>query len=84
MRPAKCRSEHPGQNRQGYLIVILALAGDSSTTSLALAWTYCALRIVHSLWQNLVNTIPVRFTLFLLSSLCLLGLALKAVYLTLG
>ena len=66
------------------VIVILALAGDSSTTSLALAWTYCALRIVHSLWQNLVNTIPVRFTLFLLSSLCLLGLALKAVYLTLG
>ncbi|KAA1191995.1 MAPEG family protein [Pseudohalioglobus sediminis] len=66
------------------VIMILAVAGDSTTTSLALAWAYCGLRIVHSLWQNLVNTIPIRFMLFLASSLCLLGLALKAVYLTLA
>jgi hypothetical protein len=66
------------------VIMVLAFAGDSSTASLALAWAYCALRILHSLWQNLVNTIPVRFALFALSSLCLLGLALKATYLTLA
>lgn len=66
------------------VIMILAVAGDSTSTSLALAWAYCGLRIVHSLWQNLVNTIPIRFMLFLVSSLCLLGLALKAVYLTLA
>ena len=66
------------------VIMILAVAGDSTSTSLALAWAYCGLRIVHSLWQNLVNTIPIRFMLFLASSLCLLGLALKAVYLTLA
>jgi len=66
------------------VIVILAVAGDSSTPSLALAWAYCTLRILHSLWQNLVNTIPIRFGLFFLSSLCLLGLAVKAAYLTLA
>ena len=66
------------------VIMILAVAGDSTTTSLALAWAYCGLRIVQSLWQNLVNTILIRFMLFLVSSLCLLGLALKAVYLTLA
>ncbi len=66
------------------VIMILAVAGDSSTTSLALAWGYCGIRILHSLWQNLVNTIPIRFALFFLSSLCLVGLALKAGYLTLA
>ena len=59
--------------------VILALAGEGSGTNLALAWTYVALRIIHSLWQGLVNTLPVRITLFVLSTLCLLGLAVNAV-----
>jgi hypothetical protein len=47
------------------------------------AWGYVALRIVHSLWQALVNTLPVRFTLFVLSTLCLLVLALHAAKLAL-
>lgn len=56
----------------------LALAGDFSTVSLALAWTYVALRVVHSLWQALVNVIVPRFVLFFVSSLVLLALALRA------
>ena len=64
------------------VVVILAVAGDTSTLNTNLAWAYCGLRVLHSLWQGLVNTIPVRFGLFLLSSLCLLALAINAVRLT--
>ena len=52
--------------------------GDASTASLALAWAYVALRIVHSLWQALVNRIPVRFALFAMSSLVLFALVARA------
>ncbi|MEO0033041.1 MAG: hypothetical protein RIS94_2799 [Pseudomonadota bacterium] len=63
-------------------VLILAVVG-ASATDVALAWGYVALRIVHSLWQALVNTIPVRFTLFALSTACLIGLAVHAAMLTL-
>ena len=56
----------------------LALLGDASTASLALAWAYVALLVVHSLWQALVNRIPVRFALFALSSLVLFALVARA------
>jgi hypothetical protein len=48
-----------------------------------LAWVYVALRIVHSLWQNLINKIPVRFALFLASTIALIVLAVRAVMATL-
>lgn len=66
------------------VIIILALAGGTSQLTVGLAWAYVALRVVHSLWQALVNRLPVRFTLFLLSTLCLLILTIKAVLLTFG
>ena len=46
--------------------------------SVALAWSYVALRIVHSLWQALVNVIKVRFALFAVSSLVLFALVARA------
>ena len=49
--------------------VSLAILGDFSTASRALAWTYVALRVAHSLWQALKNIIVPRFVLFSLSSL---------------
>lgn len=58
-------------------LVILALMG-ASALDVTLAWAYVALRVVHSVWQATVNRIPVRFTLFLLSTACLLVLALHA------
>jgi len=64
------------------VVVVLAVAGDTSVLNTNLAWAYCGLRVLHSLWQGLFNTIPVRFLLFLLSSLCLLALAVNAVRLT--
>jgi hypothetical protein len=61
---------------------ILAILGPHEHDVL-FAWAYVALRIVHSLWQALINTVPVRFALFNLSTLCLLVLALHAAKLAL-
>lgn len=63
-------------------VVILHLAGGTNGTTLALAWAYVVLRILHSLWQLSVNKIPVRIALFGLSSICLVGLAVRAVLAT--
>jgi hypothetical protein len=63
-------------------LMILAIMGPAAL-DVTLAWAYVALRIVHSLWQNLVNTIPVRFGLFLLSTTALIVLAVRAVMATL-
>lgn len=51
------------------------LSSNDGTFTVALAWAYVVLRVVHSLQQALVNFIPVRFALFALSSFCLMGLA---------
>ncbi|MEY2926459.1 MAG: hypothetical protein RL367_936 [Pseudomonadota bacterium] len=61
------------------VVAILALASQGGGLNTTLAWGYVGLRIAHSLWQALVNTIPVRFTLFLVSTLCLFALAINAV-----
>jgi hypothetical protein len=64
-------------------VSILALAGQGGGINTTLAWAYTGLRIAHSIWQATVNTImPVRFGLFLLSTLCLFGLAINAVLAT--
>ncbi len=49
-----------------------------------LAWGYVGLRIAHSLWQATVNKLPVRFTLFALSTLCLMVLAIHAALKAMG
>jgi hypothetical protein len=64
-------------------IGILALLGQATAVNVALAWGYTGLRIVHSLWQILVNTIPIRFGLFILSTICLIALAINAARATL-
>ena len=55
-------------------VIIAALLPGSGPVDLGLAWTYVGLRVIHSLYQATVNTIEVRFALFFLSSLALLGL----------
>lgn len=66
-----------------YAVVgILALAGAGSGVNATLAWLYVGLRVVHSLWQIMVNTVPVRVGIFALSSMCLLALAINAVRVT--
>ena len=60
------------------LALALAMLGQGDGLNLVLAWSYVGLRVVHSLWQALFNVIEVRFVLFVLSSLVLIGLTLSA------
>ena len=64
-------------------LATLAILGANDQDVL-FAWGYVALRIIHSVWQATINTLPVRFTLFNLSTLCLMVLAVRAAMLTLG
>lgn len=63
-------------------VVILAIMGASGIDVL-LAWVYVGLRIVHSVYQATVNVVKVRFLIFLLSTIALLVLAIRAVMATL-
>jgi hypothetical protein len=65
------------------VVVILALSGAGTGVNVILAWAYVGLRVLHSLWQSLVNTLPIRIALFAISSTCLLALAVNAVRATL-
>ncbi len=64
------------------VVMIIALTGPAAIDVL-LAWAYVGVRVVHSLWQILVNSIPVRFGLFLTGSIVLIALAIRAVMATL-
>ncbi len=57
--------------------IILALAG-AGQLDVWLGWAYVVLRVVHSVWQAVVNTIPVRLTIFMLASIVLLVMAVRA------
>ena len=65
------------------MVIILAVVGDTSAASYYAAWIYTGARILHSLWQMQVNTVPVRFMLFAISTLALLMLCVHAVMFTL-
>jgi hypothetical protein len=58
-------------------VIIAALLPGSGPIELGLAWSYVGLRVIHSLFQATVNKIEVRFALFFLSSLALLGLVAR-------
>ncbi len=55
----------------------LALIGAGDGFNLILAWTYVALRIVHSLVHALINIVIWRFAVFMLGSVVLLVLAIR-------
>jgi hypothetical protein len=61
------------------LAITLALLGEGDGLNLTLAWAYVGLRVVHSLFQALVNKIEVRFVLFMLSNVPLAWLTVNAV-----
>ena len=61
-----------------YAVVFLLALNGFTKLDVALAWSYVALRIIHSLWQALVNTQPARVILFLSSSIPLIVLAIRA------
>ena len=55
----------------------LALIGHGGGLNAALAWTYVAVRVVHSLIQATVNVVMARFAVFMVGSLVLLTLAVR-------
>lgn len=63
-------------------VIILALVG-STGLDILMAWIYVGLRIIHSIWQATVNKVPIRFLIFLLSTIALTVLAIRAVIATL-
>jgi hypothetical protein len=63
-------------------VVILAIMGPGAL-DVTLAWAYVALRIIHSIWQATVNKVPVRFLLFITSTIALVVLAIRAIMATL-
>ncbi|MDG5750799.1 MAPEG family protein [Qipengyuania sp. XHP0211] len=63
-------------------VVILAVMG-AGAIDVVLAWIYVVLRIIHSVYQATVNVVKVRFLIFLLSTLALTVLAVRAVLATL-
>jgi hypothetical protein len=59
------------------LALTTQLAGAADGVAVALAWTYVASRVVHSLVQATRNVIPVRFTIFAIGSLVLMTLLVR-------
>jgi hypothetical protein len=60
------------------IVFALILMGFNMELNVWLAWAYVVLRIVHSLVQATVNIVRVRFSIFALSTLCLVSLTLHA------
>lgn len=58
------------------VVIALAVLSADHHFNVMLAWTYVGLRIVHSLFQLLVNRVIVRFAIFALSSMVLIALTL--------
>ena len=65
------------------VVVLLTLVGQGDGLNAQLARAYVGIRIAHSLWQVLVNTIPIRFGLFILSTISLFALSINLVIATL-
>ena len=61
------------------VVVLLTLVGQGDGLNAQLAWAYVGIRIAHSLWQALVNTVPIRFGLFILSTISLFALSINLV-----
>jgi hypothetical protein len=60
------------------IVIALILMGFDHPINVYLAWAYVGLRVVHSLIQATVNIVAYRFLVFMLSSLCLIGLTIHA------
>jgi hypothetical protein len=58
--------------------ITLAVLGEDNALNVSLAWLYVGLRVVHSLVQATTNRIIVRFVVFMLASVVLLALAIRA------
>ncbi len=60
------------------VVLALCFVGHWGDVNVILAWLYVALRIVHSIVQATVNVIMLRFAVFMIASVVLLILAIRA------
>jgi hypothetical protein len=60
------------------IVLALILMGFDHPINVYLAWGYVGLRIVHSIVQSTLNIVRVRFLIFFLATLCLIGLTTHA------
>lgn len=60
------------------LMFYLQLSGNGDSAAMYLAWAYVAVRVVHSIVQVTSNKVMVRFPLFVVGSLVLLVMAVRA------
>ncbi len=58
--------------------IVLAVIGQGDGVNASIAWAYVALRVLHSLVQATFNRVMIRFALYALSGLALIGLVLHA------
>jgi hypothetical protein len=54
-----------------------AVMGEGTDANVRMAWAYVLLRVAHSLYQSLVNKIPIRFAIFSASSITLAALIIN-------
>ncbi|MBI1406467.1 MAG: MAPEG family protein [Caulobacter sp.] len=54
------------------LVMVSYLSGQETSFTAGLAWAYVGLRVVHSLIQNTINRVPLRFLTFALSTIVLM------------
>ena len=60
------------------IVFALILMGFDHRINVWLAWSYVGLRVAHSLVQATINKVSIRFLLWALASLCLIGLTVHA------
>ena len=61
------------------LVFYLFLAGHTDQLHIYLAWIYVLLRVAHTLIQCTVNIVTMRFSVFALSTLVLMAMALREI-----
>jgi hypothetical protein len=60
------------------MALTLALLGAGDGLNTGLAWLYVGLRVAHSLVQAMVNVLMARFAIFMIASLVLLAMSVRA------
>jgi hypothetical protein len=60
------------------LVFYIYLSGGQDQLYIWLAWAYVGLRVIHSLIQGTINIVNLRFTVFSLSTLILMAMAVRA------
>jgi len=60
------------------IVFVLILMRFERPVNVYLAWSYVVLRILHSIVQATINVVRLRFTLFLLATICLAALTFHA------